>query len=89
MVLPNLALVNFFRKLKDPRSTRRRRHFLLDIIAIAICAVIAGCDDWQQIESTCLPSEIGHTFYSPAHHAFFRPPLDSSCSRAYYSGAYF
>ena len=51
MVLPNLALVNFFRKLKDPRSTRRRRHFLLDIIAIAICAVIAGCDDWQQIET--------------------------------------
>ena len=41
----------------------------------------AGC--------TCLPSEIGHTFYSPAHHAFFPPPLDSSCSRAYYSGAYF
>lgn len=51
MVLPNLAIVKFFRKLKDPRVKRRKRHLLLDIIAIAICAVIAGCDDWQQIEA--------------------------------------
>ena len=51
MVLPNLAITNFFRKLKDPRVKRRRRHLLLDIIAIAICAVIAGSDDWQQIET--------------------------------------
>ena len=51
MVVPNLAVVRFFRKLKDPRSTRRRRHLLLDIIAIALCGVIAGCDDWQQIET--------------------------------------
>jgi predicted transposase YbfD/YdcC len=51
MVLPNLAIVKFFRKLKDPRVKRRKKHLLLDIIAIAICAVIAGCDDWQQIET--------------------------------------
>ena len=51
MVLPNLAIVQFFRKLKDPRVKRRKKHLLLDIIAIAICAVIAGCDDWQQIET--------------------------------------
>jgi predicted transposase YbfD/YdcC len=51
MVVPNLAVVRFFRKLKDPRRTRRRRHLLLDIIAIALCGVIAGCDDWQQIET--------------------------------------
>ena len=51
MVLPNLAITNFFRKLKDPRSTRRRRHLLLDIIAVALCAVIAGANDWQQIET--------------------------------------
>jgi predicted transposase YbfD/YdcC len=51
MVLPNLAIVTFFCKLKDPRVKRRKKHLLLDIIAIAICAVIAGCDDWQQIET--------------------------------------
>ena len=51
MVLLNLAIVKFFRKLKDPRVKRGKKHLLLDIIAIAICAVIAGCDDWQQIET--------------------------------------
>ena len=51
MVLPNLAITNFFRKLKDPRRARCRRHLLLDIIAIALCGVIAGANDWQQIET--------------------------------------
>jgi len=38
-----------FAHLKDPRLQRCRRHRLMDIIAIALCAVIAGCDNWQQI----------------------------------------
>lgn len=46
---PSLALAKHFRKLKDPRLNRRKQHLLLDIIAITICAVISGCDDWQQI----------------------------------------
>lgn len=44
-----LAINIHFRKLKDPRVNRRKRHSLIDIIAIAICGVISGCDDWQQI----------------------------------------
>lgn len=50
MVVPALAIKKHFAKLKDPRLNRRRRHQLMDIIAIAICGVICGCDDWQQIE---------------------------------------
>jgi predicted transposase YbfD/YdcC len=42
-----LALQTCFRNLKDPR--RAPRHLLLDIIGIAICAVISGANDWQQI----------------------------------------
>jgi predicted transposase YbfD/YdcC len=38
-----------FGKLKDPRVRRTRRHELLDIIALAICGVIAGADDWVSI----------------------------------------
>jgi predicted transposase YbfD/YdcC len=37
-----------FRKLKDPRL-QRRRHNLLDIIVMAICAVIGDCDTWEDI----------------------------------------
>jgi predicted transposase YbfD/YdcC len=45
-----LNVKTYFRKLKDPRINRRKRHLLLDIIVIAICGVVSGCDDWQQIE---------------------------------------
>jgi hypothetical protein len=42
-----LAIQTYFRNLKDPR--RAPRHLLLDIVGIAICAVISGANDWQQI----------------------------------------
>lgn len=39
-----------FRKLKDPRINRRKLHLLPDILIIALCAVICGTEDWQEIE---------------------------------------
>ena len=44
-----LAIKRYFGKIKDPRVKRRRKHLLLDIIVIALCGVISGCDDWQQL----------------------------------------
>lgn len=38
-----------FRSLKDPRVVGRTRHRLLDILVMAICAVIGNCDDWPDI----------------------------------------
>jgi predicted transposase YbfD/YdcC len=48
---PELSIRKFFAKLKDPRRAHRRLHRLQDIIVIALCAVIAGAQDWQQIET--------------------------------------
>lgn len=45
--MARLALQTYFRNLKDPR--RAPRHLLVDIIGIAVCAVISGANDWQQI----------------------------------------
>jgi predicted transposase YbfD/YdcC len=45
----SLSVSHYFRKLKDPRRAHRRRHLLQDIIVIALCAVIAGAQDWQEI----------------------------------------
>lgn len=47
MTIAKLAIQTHFRNLKDPR--RAPRHLLIDIIVIAICAVICGANDWQQI----------------------------------------
>ena len=49
MVASSLAVKHYFRKLKDPRINRNKLHLLLDIVVITLCAVIAGCQDWQQI----------------------------------------
>src|SRR3954447_3127724 len=46
---PDLSIPKFFARLKDPRRAHRRLHQLQDIIVVALCAVIAGAQDWQQI----------------------------------------
>jgi predicted transposase YbfD/YdcC len=43
------SLKKYFRCLKDPRVRQRTRHRLIDIIAIALCGVIANCDGWSDI----------------------------------------
>jgi predicted transposase YbfD/YdcC len=43
------SIKKHFRHLPDPRVVGRTRHLLLDIVVIAICAVIADCDDWSDI----------------------------------------
>jgi predicted transposase YbfD/YdcC len=46
---PDLSIVKHFTTLKDPRRAHRRRHLLQDILVVALCAVIAGAQDWQEI----------------------------------------
>ena len=40
-----------FSKLEDPRIDRQKLHPLMDIIVIAICAVICGAETWVDIEN--------------------------------------
>jgi len=44
-----ITIHHHFRGLKDPRLNRHKKHQLLDIIIIALCAVLCGAKDWQQI----------------------------------------
>ena len=44
------SIARHFSRVKDPRIDRTKRHGLLDIIIIAICAVICGADSWVDIE---------------------------------------
>src|SRR5512138_3828755 len=45
------SIMDHFGELEDPRIDRQKQHQLLDIIVIAICAVICGADDWVAIET--------------------------------------
>jgi predicted transposase YbfD/YdcC len=38
------SVVKHFESLPDPRDTRNRRHLLVDVIVIAVCGVIVGCE---------------------------------------------
>jgi predicted transposase YbfD/YdcC len=49
MSLATLSVAQFFSRLRDPRRQHRRRHLLLDIVILTLCAVIAGANDWQQV----------------------------------------
>jgi len=45
------SIVEHFGELEDPRIERQKQHQLLDVIVIAICAVVCGADDWVAIET--------------------------------------
>lgn len=43
------SLQAHFAQVRDPRIERTKQHLLSDIITIAICAAIAGADDWMAV----------------------------------------
>ena len=44
-------LSSYFNDIKDPRVKRTKKHLLKDILVIAILAVIAGAEGWEDIEN--------------------------------------
>jgi predicted transposase YbfD/YdcC len=48
---PLAAIEEHFSQVSDPRIDRTKEHKLMDMIAIAICAVICGAEGWTDIEN--------------------------------------
>ena len=46
-----VSLKHHFAGLIDPRGQRSRLHELLDVVGIALCAVIAGAESWTAVEA--------------------------------------
>jgi predicted transposase YbfD/YdcC len=44
------TIIDHFNELADPRLGRNRRHKLIDIVVLTVCAVISGCETWEDIE---------------------------------------
>jgi predicted transposase YbfD/YdcC len=38
------SIGSYFESLSDPRHTRNRKHVLVDIVVIAVCGMVCGCD---------------------------------------------
>ncbi len=47
---PKITLMDHFSQLRDPRIDRTKEHKLIDILTIAICAMICGADNWVAME---------------------------------------
>lgn len=43
------SLFDSLQEIADPRVERTKRHLLVDILVIAICAVICGAESWEEI----------------------------------------
>lgn len=43
--------VEHFGSIRDPRVDRTKQHLLLDILVIALCAVISGAEGWEDMET--------------------------------------
>jgi hypothetical protein len=47
---PAGSIDQYFGDLEEPRIERTKRHKLLDILVIAICAIICGADNWAEVQ---------------------------------------
>jgi hypothetical protein len=47
---PLEVIEEHFRQVKDPRMDRTKDHKRIDILVIAICAIICGAEGWVDIE---------------------------------------
>ena len=45
------SLLNYVQDIPDPRVSRTQKHLLTDILVIAILAVIAGAQGWEDMEN--------------------------------------
>lgn len=48
--MTRIAFADYFADLPDPRIDRTKKHQLSDILVIALCAVVAGADSWEEVE---------------------------------------
>jgi predicted transposase YbfD/YdcC len=51
MPTKDVSVARYFADLPDPRVDRTKKHQLGDILVIALCAVLAGADSWEEVEA--------------------------------------
>jgi hypothetical protein len=77
------SLVGHFAPLEDPRDALRRRHKLIDMIVIAIAAVLCGADGWVAIAAFGRAKEAGFGSSWSCPTASRRTIPSGGCSRCW------
>ncbi len=44
------SFIEHFSELEDPRIERKKRHQLMDILVLVVCAIVSGAEGWEDIE---------------------------------------
>jgi hypothetical protein len=70
------SIVEHFADLVDPRIERQKQHKLIDIIVLAICAVLCGANDWVAVET-----------FGKAKEAWFKGFLESAGAKFHLQGS--
>jgi len=48
--LPKISLQRLFEEMDDPRLVGRCTYPLVEVILIAVCAVLCGAETWTEVE---------------------------------------
>jgi len=51
------AVQKYFEEIKDKRQSWKLKHKLSEVVVTTICAVISGCEEWEDIEDFCKVKE--------------------------------
>ena len=43
------SLIEHFSELKDPRVEGNKKHELIDVLELCVCAVVSGAEGWSDI----------------------------------------
>lgn len=76
--MAGMSLMEHFAQLPDPRVDRTKRHALVDIVAITVCATVAGCNNFPEIHAYAKEKEnwlrtfLGLPEGIPCEHTFRR-----------------
>jgi hypothetical protein len=66
---PGASIDKHFANIEDPRVDRTKLHKLIDILVIAICAVICGADNWEEVQLFG-GRDLVQVFWSLQRHSF-------------------
>jgi DDE_Tnp_1-associated len=73
-------LSEHFALLPDPRGDRTKRHLLLDLVVVAVCAVMCGADTWVDSEEYGRATYEGLKRFLPLPHGI---PSHDTCARVF------